>query len=287
VLCSRDDHHVDIRGAGRSPRLDARLDRRPRVLGAVEDQRRHPHRRERRARVEVHLLDPQAHALLVEQPRRQPQLSNPRLVEGGEQVGRELLVGLGRDRVHPVLEPSPQLERAFYRLVPVAGQAQLALDRVHHLLGRRHPGGGDEDEERDLVRGCGGERPDPAALADPPEADPFCVDGPQHGQRVVDLELEPAARRVAGRLAFAAAVEGHDADPVRRQKLVQVLQRRRLARPLAGPVKRDESRRAGARVAGGQREAVALDPQLVQPSSCGSGLACTTTSVVVGRVSAT
>jgi hypothetical protein len=113
------------------------------------------------------------------------------------------------------------------------------------LLGRRDAGRGQQDEERDLVGRDRRERADPGSLADPPEANPLGVQRAQHGQRVIDLKLEAPARRVAGRLALAAAVEGDDADPVLREQLVHVAQRWRLARALAGPVQRDERRRAG------------------------------------------
>ena len=41
----------------------------------------------------------------------------------------------------------------------VASKLQLALDRVHHLLGWRNPGRGDENQKRHLVRCRRSERP--------------------------------------------------------------------------------------------------------------------------------
>src|SRR5205807_1102879 len=67
VLGPRNDDDLDLVAARRSPGLDARLDRRPRVGVAVEEQRRHPHLGEGWPRVEVHLFDPEAHALLVQE----------------------------------------------------------------------------------------------------------------------------------------------------------------------------------------------------------------------------
>ena len=198
-----------------------------------------------------------------------------------------MLVGLRCARVHPVLEPPSQLERAPDHVVAVAGQPQLPLDRVHHLLGGRDARRGDQHQERDLVGGGRRERPDPAALADPPEADPLRLERLDDRERVLDLQFEPAAGRVAGRFALAAPVERDDADPGRGQELVQMAVEGAVPRPLAGAVKRDDRRAARRRVARREGDAVVLDSQIFHWSSFGSGRECTSMSRRVGRVSAT
>src|SRR5204862_3223300 len=144
-----------------------------------------------------------------------------------------------------------------------------------------------EHQEGDLVgTGCR-DGSDPAALADAPEPDALDVDGSQNRDRIVRLKVEPAARRVPRGLTLSAPVKGDDADPRRRQQLVEVRVERTLARPLAGSVQRDNRLLSSGRVARGQSEAVPLDLQLFQRSSFGNGREWTTTSVRVGRVRAT
>src|SRR5204863_4039161 len=110
---------------------------------------------------------------------------------------------------------------------------------------------------------------------------------PQDGDCIVRLQVEAAARRVAGGPTLSAPVEGDDADPRRRQQLVEVRVERALARPLAGSVQRDNRLLSSGRVARGQSEAVPLDLQLFQRSYFGNGREWTTASVGVGRVRAT
>src|SRR5205823_7368059 len=156
-----------------------------------------------------------------------------------------------------------------------------ALDRVHHLLGGRYPGRGDEDEELDLVGRSRGKRADPAPLADPPEADVGRIDGSQHRERVVDLNLEPPAGGVAGGLALPATVERDDADAGRGQQVVQVRVRAEVTRAFACALKRDDHRLARRRVARGQLDVAAADAQVFHFSSLGSGREWTRISRVV------
>ena len=143
----------------------------------------------------------------------------PRLVEW-LQAGVEPVVG--GLTVHPALEAAAQLEHVRDDVLAVAGEAELLADGVHHLLRRRHAGRGEQHEEGDAIRLHGGDRPDPGTLADAPEPGPLGADRVEHRERVARLHVEAAARRVARRLALAAAVEGDDADARRRQQPVQV-----------------------------------------------------------------
>ena len=124
--------------------------------------------------------------------------------------------------MHVRLESAPQVEHPLNHVVAVSGDAQLPLDGVHHLLRRGDAGRGDEHEEGDLVGARCRDRTDPAALADPPEPHALGVDGPQDGDSIVRLQVEAAARRITGGLTLSAPVEGDDADPRRRQQLVEV-----------------------------------------------------------------
>ena len=176
----------------------------------------------------------------------------PVLVERGAQIGTQLLLALAADAVHVVLESPPQLERARDDVLVEPREPQLRGGRVPHLLGRRDPGRGDEDEERDAVGLDRGERRDPAALAVAPEPDALDADRVQHRERVAHLHVEAPAGRVARRLALAAAVEGDDADARRRKDSVQVLvehpsrvpRPRRGARRSPSPRPASSSRRA-------------------------------------------
>ena len=92
-----------------------------------------------------------------------------------------------------------------------------------------------------------------------------------HRERILDLHVEAAARRVAGRLALAAAVEGGDADAGGREQLVEVPVELSVTRPFPGSVERDDRGLTRRRVGRRQRDPAVLDRQLFQRSSFGSG----------------
>ena len=100
-----------------------------------------------------------------------------------------------------------------------------------------------QHEERDPLRPGGRHRPDPATLAEPPETEPIDVECVGESDCVVRLELETAARRLAGRFALAAPVEGEHADARRRKDVVQAAVQKPLARSLVGAVDCDDGYR--------------------------------------------
>ena len=105
----------------------------------------------------------------------------------------------------------------------------LERSRPCHLLAGSDAAGGHEGEKPHAGGSRRRHRPDPASLADPPEPDPVAVDPGkrgdvlEHGERVVRLEPELPAGRLARRSALAAPVEGDDRDAGGRERRVQVL----------------------------------------------------------------
>ena len=151
-MLGRGDHDdLHVVAPRLAPRLDALGNRRPRVGLPVERERRDAHLSEDGPRVEVHLLDPERAALLVEQDGRHEEDPVPVLVERRPQIGLQLVPALATDPVDPVVEPPAEIERSLDDGLVVPGEPELGGGRVHHLLGGRDPGRGDGHDERDAV----------------------------------------------------------------------------------------------------------------------------------------
>ena len=116
-----------------------------------------------------------------------------------------------------------------------------------------------EDEKRNSLGRGRCQRRDPATLAVAPEPYALRVDGVEHCKGIPHLHVEAAPRRIARRLAVAAAIEGHDADPRRGQDAMQMLVEHSVARPLTRAVQRHDRRLAGRRVARRERDPLVLD----------------------------
>jgi hypothetical protein len=93
-------------------------------------------------------------------------------------------------------------------------------------------------------------------LATGSDAPARASDGITYPTRVPGLKREAATRRVAGRLALAAAVEGDDPDSSGREQRVEVVVERALARPFARPVECDDRGLTSRRITRGQRDPV-------------------------------
>ena len=176
-----------------------------------------------------------------------------------ERSDPQLLLALVRMVVSPVVEPPAKRERPRDDRLVESAEPELLGGRVRHLLRRRDPRGGHEDEKRNSLRRSRCQRRDPTTLAVAPESYELSVDRVQHCQGISHLHGEAAPRRIARRLAVAAAIEGHDADPRRGQDAMQVLVEHSVARPLTRAVQRHDRRLAGRRVARRERDPLVLD----------------------------
>ena len=60
--------------------------------------------------------------------------------------------------MYPVIESPSEVECSIDHVLAVAGEEELPLHRVQHLLGGRDASRRDQDEKRDVVRRRRGER---------------------------------------------------------------------------------------------------------------------------------
>jgi hypothetical protein len=137
--------------------------------------------------------------------RQQP----PRLRRRGSEVAFEARRRIAADRRLRSLAPG---ERAPDDFLAVAGPPQLLGGCETHLLSRTHSARGEQDQEPDAVGSRRRHRADPAALADSPDAELGDTERVADRDRVVGLQGEVPARRSAGRITVATAIEGRDPD---------------------------------------------------------------------------
>jgi len=196
---STGDHDaLDSIRSGTAPGLEAGVHGRPLISRSIEEQDRDRHPRECRRRVELHLRPPLCPAgrvgkLDIEEREWPPRLVARRL-EPCEKPGSGVRVRFP----DPGLDGTPQSDGALHRIGRVPGAAHLLGRGIPHLLGRRDPGRGDEDEEPYAARHRRRDRRHPATLTPPPQGGAARPERRAHGKGVACLQLKAPDGGAAG-----------------------------------------------------------------------------------------
>ena len=159
-------------------------------------------------------------------------------------IDRELSPLKRKPSATPLVNEPARRDHALHGSVAIARVTDVSGGAVEHLFRRRHAGRREQHQEHDLRRTRRGERRDPGALAEAPQADPRGVDfraaaDPRDDvHRVIDLNVK--------RHVVTAAVEARDGDAAPRQDTREVAEEEVVARAVArGMEANDRGMRTG------------------------------------------